>query len=133
VDGFCLGGSGEGKRNSRTRTAEASSQDYASSKQPFLCYILHVERWGRYKMCQTIEKVPPVLDVLDRHVTRVLFKFRQPDHLFNTLKSVKGLLHLVPSRTPRRHVISLMFSLGSSSGSIDSVRIYRSVMRTLYT
>ncbi len=29
-----------------------------------------------------------------------LFKFRQPVDLFHTLKTVKGLMHLVPPRTP---------------------------------
>ncbi len=33
--------------------------------------------------------------------TRAVFKFRQPDDLFHTLKTVKGLLLLVPPRTPR--------------------------------
>jgi hypothetical protein len=33
--------------------------------------------------------------------TRVMFEFRQADDLFHGLKTVKGLLHLVPSRTPR--------------------------------
>jgi hypothetical protein len=33
--------------------------------------------------------------------TRTLFKFRQPDDLFHALKTVKGMLHLVPTRTPR--------------------------------
>jgi hypothetical protein len=44
---FFLGGSGEGKRNSRARTTEAFLQDDTSSKQPFLCYILSVEQWTR--------------------------------------------------------------------------------------
>jgi hypothetical protein len=30
-----------------------------------------------------------------------MFKFRQLDDLFHVLKTVKGLLHLVPPRTPR--------------------------------
>ncbi len=59
--------------------------------------------------------------------TRRMFKFRQPDDLFHTLKTVKGLLRLVPSRTPQSsgmmfHVHEVyvtcyfcyMFSLGSS-------------------
>ena len=33
--------------------------------------------------------------------TRAMFKLRQPVDLFTTLKTVKGLLYLVPSRTPR--------------------------------
>jgi len=33
--------------------------------------------------------------------TRVMFKFRQLDDLFHSLKTVKGLLLLVPPRTPR--------------------------------
>ncbi len=43
-------------------------------------------------------KGPPVRDVLVN--VRVLFKIRQPIDLFHTLKTVKGLLHLVSPRTP---------------------------------
>jgi hypothetical protein len=32
--------------------------------------------------------------------TRAMFKFRQPDDLFHALKTVKGLLLLVPPPTP---------------------------------
>ena len=58
--------------------------------------------------------------------------------LFHTLKTVKGLLHLVPPRTPRSSGYGVlyicvyvtcyfcyMFSLGPSSGSTGSVRVYR--------
>jgi hypothetical protein len=41
-----LGGVGEGKRNSRSRTAEVFFEDDTSSKQPSLCYILYVEQLG---------------------------------------------------------------------------------------
>ena len=55
---------------------------------------------GTFSMhLQTIVKGPPVRDALGS--TRALFKLRQPVDLFHTLKTVKGLLYLVPSRTPR--------------------------------
>jgi hypothetical protein len=40
---FFLGGSGDGKRNSRSRVVETFAQDDTSSKQSFLCYILYIE------------------------------------------------------------------------------------------
>jgi hypothetical protein len=43
---FSWGGSGEGKRNSRSSTAEAFSQDDTSSKEYFLYYILYIDQWG---------------------------------------------------------------------------------------
>jgi hypothetical protein len=81
-----------------------------------------------------------VPDPRDPGQTRVLFKFRQPDDLFHTLKTVKGILHLVPSRTPRSSGYGVLYtcdlcyitcyfccmlSLGSSSSG--STRIHRSV------
>ncbi len=51
--------------------------------------------------------------------TREMFKIRQTVDQFHVLKTVKGMKHLV---------LCYMFSLGSSSGSSDSVRIYRRVI-----
>jgi hypothetical protein len=65
----------------------------------FLCYILYIDQLGF--LCikfHRIVKSTLDLDNLDRHT---LFKSRQLDDLFHTLKTVKGLLYLVPSRTPR--------------------------------
>ncbi len=44
--------------------------------------------------------------------TRVMFKFREPDDLFHTLKTVKELLNLVPSRTPRSSGYGVLYSCG---------------------
>ena len=51
---------------------------------------------------QTITKGTPIRDSLDN--ARVLFKVRQSVDLFHVLKTVKGLLHLGPSRTPQETV-----------------------------
>jgi hypothetical protein len=45
VDGFFLGGTGEGKRNSRSRTTVCFRRTTRGSKQSFLCYILYIEEW----------------------------------------------------------------------------------------
>jgi hypothetical protein len=63
------------------------------------CYILHIEQWGfRFNMSQTISNGVPDPRCLGQ--TRVLVKFRQPDDLLHSLKTVKGLLHFVPTQTP---------------------------------
>ena len=54
-------------------------------------------------MLQDIAKSALDLDALDRHVA--LFGLRQPVDLFHTLKTVKGLLYLVPPRTPRIGIV----------------------------
>ena len=59
---------------------------------------------------QTIVKGPPVRDALG--IMRTLFNLRQPVDLFHTLKTVKGLLHLVPSRTPRRSGYGVLSTCG---------------------
>jgi hypothetical protein len=74
---------------------------------------------------------------LGRHA---LFGIRQPVDLVHTLKTVKGLLLLVPPRTPRSsgydvyaHAVYVVICymsviclvLGTSSGSTGSVWIYR--------
>jgi hypothetical protein len=66
----------------------------------------------------------------------ILISGRHPDDLFHTLKTVKGILNLVPTRTPLAvgmmsytHSVYVtcyfcyMFSLGPSSGSSVSVRV----------
>ena len=44
--------------------------------------------------------------------TRALFGFRHPDDLFHALKTVKGLLHLVPPRTPRTSGYGVLCTCG---------------------
>ena len=66
----------------------------------FLCYMLYIEQWGfRWFMLQVHrERCPPSLDDLDRQVS---VEVSTLNDLFHTLKTMEGLLHLVPSRTTR--------------------------------
>ncbi len=54
-----------------------------------------------------------VLDPRCPGQTRALFKLRQPVDLFHALKTVKGLLHLVPPRTPRSSGYGVLCTCGS--------------------
>ena len=97
VDLFSWGGGG-GKRSSRARVAERFSQDDASSKQPFIYSIFR--SGGFAAAClQVIAKgvLDPRLPWADTCVVRL----RQPVDLGHALKTVSGLLLLVPPRTPR--------------------------------
>jgi len=90
------------KREKLTIRTKISSTSvcWRVSKQPFLCYILYIEQWGfHWSMCQTIAN--GASDPRCPGQTCVMFKFRQLDDLFHTLKTVKVLLHLVPPQTPR--------------------------------
>ena len=94
-----LGGRGRGRGSARASTAFAGRR--ALSNSPiFLCYILYIEQ-RRFHCCmlQTIAKSALDLDALGR--ARALFRLRQPVDLVHTLKTVKGMLLLVPPRTPR--------------------------------
>ena len=97
---FFSGGGGGEEEELQGTTAETFSQDDASSKQPCLCYILYISEWGfRCRTClQVIAKgvLDPRLPWPDTYVVRL----RQPVDLVHALKTVKGLLLLVPSRTP---------------------------------
>jgi hypothetical protein len=57
-----------------------------------------------------IGKVPP--DPRGPGQTRTLFKFRQPADFFHTLKTVRRLIHIVPSRTPRSSGYGVLFTCG---------------------
>ena len=97
---FFLGGRGRGRGLTRASTTESLSQETSGFKQThFLCYILYIEQWGFHNsMCQTIVNGPPILDALgNMHCS----SWDSSTTLFHTLKTVKSLLHLVPSRTPR--------------------------------
>jgi hypothetical protein len=135
---FFLGGEGEGKRNSRTRLPRRFRRTTRVPNSPDYVIQYMLSSGGFASACLQVI-VKGVLDAL--FSARVLFNLRQPVDLFHTLKTVKGLLHLVPPRTPRSsgygdyaHSVYVtcyfcyMFSLGSSSGSSDSVRMYRRVI-----
>jgi hypothetical protein len=64
----------------------------------FLWYILYIEEWGfHFSMCQTIVNDPRS----SMTWAACAVQSGQIDDLFHTLKTVKGLVHLVPPRTPR--------------------------------
>ena len=99
---FFLGGRGRGRGSARASTAESFSQDDARFQTaPFFYVIYYILHSGGFhcSMLQAIAKSALDLDALGRHVA--MFGLRQPVDLFHTLKTVKGLLYLVPPRTPR--------------------------------
>jgi hypothetical protein len=63
--------------------------------------MLHVEQWKFHYSISSghREGGPRSSFALDRNVC--CFRSRQPVDLYHTLKTIKGLLPLVPSRTPR--------------------------------
>jgi hypothetical protein len=99
---FWVGRGGEEKapghvhkgRFSLSRTTRTFKQSH------FLCYILYIDQWG-FHCSMPSDHREGVPDPRCPGQKRVMFKFRQPDDLFHTLKTVKGMLDLVPPRTPR--------------------------------
>ena len=98
-----LGGEGEGKRNSRARNAETMRRCFAGRcefQTACLCYILYIAQWKfRCSMRKDIAK--GVLDPRLPWADTVAVRLRQPVDLVHALKTVKVLLLLGPSRTPR--------------------------------
>jgi hypothetical protein len=108
-----LGGAGEGKRKPQGTssmvvfrcTTRVDKQDH------FLCYILYIEQWGfRCIMLETIGN--GVRGPRCPGQTCAQLKCRQLDDLFHALKTVKGLLHLVPSRTTRSSGYGVLCTCG---------------------
>ena len=100
---FFFGGAGKGKRNSRARNAETMRRCFTGRHefQTALCYILYISQWRcRCRTClQAIAKA--VLDPRLPWADACAVRLRQPVDLVHALKTVKGLLLLVPPRTPR--------------------------------
>jgi hypothetical protein len=101
---FFFGGAGEGRRNSRARNVETMRRCFTGQCEfrTFLCVcIYNMLGSGSFAATclQAIAKgvLDPRLPWSDTFVVRL----RQPVDLVHTSKSVKGLLLLVPSRTPR--------------------------------
>jgi hypothetical protein len=138
-----LGGSGGGRENDRSRSAgSVFAGRRALLNSPIkICYILymtsHIEQWG-FRISD--HRAP---DPRCPGQTSALFKFRQPDDLCHTLKTVKARgcctsfrhgLHGAVGMVSYTHVVYVtcylcyIFSLEPSSGSIASFRIYRSDM-----
>ncbi len=98
--GSFLGGEGEGKRNSRVRlTRRFHSTTRVPNNPVYVIYYILCSGGISAGYTRQSRTVTPILDVLDRHV--LCFRSRQPVDLVHVLKTVKGLLILVPPRTPR--------------------------------
>ncbi len=100
-----MGGSGEVKRNSRTRNVETFSKDDTSFKQPWVYVIYYMLSSGGFSAAclQDIAKgvLDPRLPWADTCTVRASTTRLYTVDLVHVLKTVKGLLLLVPSRTPR--------------------------------
>jgi hypothetical protein len=96
---FFLGGAGEGKRNSRARLPRRFRRTTRVPNRPVLYIIYYAVVFFAATCLQDIGKgvLDPRLPWADTFVVRL----RQPVDLVHTLKAVKGLLLLVPPRTPR--------------------------------
>jgi hypothetical protein len=128
---FFLGGGGRGRgtpgsvqlRRFRRTTRVPNSPVYV------IYYILHSGGFAAACARQS-RTVTPILDTLDRQVH--CFRTRQPVDQVHALKTVKGLLLLVPSRTPRRSgydvictcdtVVYTVRGVGSGSRDVDAWR-----------
>ena len=95
------GGGGEEETPGHVQHGVFFSMDDASfPNSPFYVIYYILSSGGFAAAClQAIAK--GVLDPRCPGQTRLLFKLRQPVDLFHALKTVKGLLNLVPPRTPR--------------------------------
>jgi hypothetical protein len=115
---FFFGGRGRGRGNSRARSTWQNDLFFhwttRVSKQRFyvIYYILSsggfTTVWVRPS-----RTVSPILDDLGRHVWFSSFDNSTTSSChFHKLKSVKGLLHLVPSRTPRNNGYGVLCTYG---------------------
>ncbi len=96
---FFSGGGGGGEQELQGTTAEAFSQTTRVPNSPFM-FILYIAQWKfRCSMRKDIANggLDPWLPWADTCAVRL----RQPVDLVHALKTVKGLLLLVPPRTPR--------------------------------
>jgi hypothetical protein len=129
---FFFGGAGKGKRNSRVRNAETMRRCFAGRSEfrtsLCLCYILYIAQWFFFATTclQTIAK--GVLDPRFPWVDTFAVRLRQSVDLVHALKTVKGLLLLVPPRTPRSsgydfyaHVVYVVICNWSSEETMCAV------------
>jgi hypothetical protein len=95
---FSLGGGGR-KRKCQGMFSRVGRWTTRKQSRFVIYYMLNSGGLSFQHVLRSSRRGSSILDVLDS--ARVLFKLRQPVDLFHTLKTVKGLLHLVPPRTPR--------------------------------
>ena len=98
---FFSGRGGGGKRDSRARAVETFSQDDASSKQPWVYVIYYMLSSGGFAAACLQAITKGVLDPRVPWADTVAVRLRQSVDLVHALKTVKVLLLLGPSRTPR--------------------------------
>ena len=99
--GFFSWGGGGGEEELQVTTAETFSQTTRVPNSPLCLCLYYILRSGSFAaaMRKAIANGDP--DPRYPGQTRALFGLRQPVDLVHTLKTVKGLLLLVPPRTPR--------------------------------
>ncbi len=83
------------------RTAETFSQDDTSSKHPWVYVIYYMLNSGGFAVVCLQDIAKGVLDPRLPWADTCAVRLRQPVDLVHGLKTVKGLLLLVPARTPR--------------------------------
>ena len=96
---FFLGGTGEGTRTHQGKYCRVvfTGDAWGITNSPIFYVIYYILISGGFAAAC----VKGAHDPRCPGQQCVLFNFRQLDDLFHVLKTVKGLLHLVPSRTPR--------------------------------
>ena len=99
--GFFSWGGGGGEEELQDTTAETFSQTTRVPNIPLCLCLYYILRSGSFAaaMRKAIANGGP--DPRCPGQTRALFGLRQPADLVHALKTVKGLLLLVPQRTPR--------------------------------
>ena len=101
---FFFGGAGEGKRNSRARNAETMRRCFAGRcefRTAPVYVIYYILRSGSFAASCLQDIAKGVLDPRLPWADTFAVRLRQPVDLVHALKTVKGLLLLVPPRTPR--------------------------------
>jgi len=97
---FFFGGVGEGKRNSRARNAETMRRCFAGRcefRTALFMYILYIAQWF-FSLHMSSGLAKGVLDPRLPWADTFAVRLRQPVDLVHALKTVKGLLLLVPPR-----------------------------------
>jgi hypothetical protein len=109
---FFLDGAGGGKRKRQgTSAGSVFAGRLALLNSPiFLLYIIYCSGNFAATCFRPSRTVPP--NPRGPGQTLALFGFRHPDDLFHALKTVKGLLYLVPPRTPRTSGYGVLCTCG---------------------
>ncbi len=96
---FFLGGRGGKRKRQGTVSRVGRWTTHAFKQSHFVIYYMLISGGFSAACLQAITQ--GVLDPRLPWAERALFRFRQPVDLVHALRTVKGMLLLVPSRTPR--------------------------------